>query len=333
MSQRVYLGATDGVYRCDGDGCQRVGLQDKRVSAVHAWRSDGADVILAGTYEDGLFRSADGGETWKQITDGITAPCFRTIQPDPTHAGAIICGTEPARAFRSSDGGETWTELTAIEDVPTVHDWYLPYSPRAGALRNFYSPPGRSSQLFGAVEVGGVLASEDAGQSWQVLNTQPDDDIHYVTGHPEHGDVLFAALGWASLQRGNRGEDAPPLGGVGRSDDGGKTWRKFHTDYTRAVIVPEGYPDLLLAGPAKRVGHEGRIEVSRDGGENWEAASGGLETPMDDMVELFVPGPGGSVWAICSGGGLLSAMPEDWQWKPALPQDRTLEVESVSFVD
>lgn len=332
MNQRVYLGTRDGVYQCDEEGCRRIGLEGQRVSAIHAWSAKGISIILAGTYEDGLFRSPDGGHSWEQVTDGIEMACFRTIQPDPANPDGIICGTEPARAFRSLDGGQSWQELSAIANLPTSDQWYLPYSPRAGALRNFYSPTGRSERLLGAVEVGGILSSDDGGQSWTVLDTQPDDDIHYVSGHPEKPDVLFAALGWASLNRGRPREEQPPLGGVGRSDDGGQSWRKFHSDYTRAVLVPPDRTDLLLAGPAKRVGALGRIEVSSDGGESWQSASNGLETPMEDMVELFVPAPDGQVWAICSAGGLLAAEVGEWHWQAPLPLDRSIAVESVSFV-
>ena len=42
---------------------------------------------------------------------------------------------------------------------------------------------------------------------------------------------------------------------------------------------------------------------------------------MPDMVELFVAAPDGTVWAICSGGRLLRAAPDDWSWSSALPPD------------
>ena len=65
----------------------------------------------------------------------------------------------------------------------------------------------------------------------------------------------------------------------------------------------------MVAGPALRVGRGGRIVVSSDGGDTWEPAGRGIDVPMPDMVELFVPAPDGTVWAICSGGGLLRAAP------------------------
>lgn len=328
----VFIGSTNGVYRLNGSETQHLGVDGERIWAIHAWREGGETTVLAGSYGSGIFRSADAGTTWTQANDGLTASALRTIQPDPANDGAILCGAEPARGFRSTDGGSSWREMDGIAALPGVNDWYLPYSPRAGAIRNFYSPPGNPTRLLGSIEVGGLLNSNDAGDTWDLIDMQPDDDIHYITGHPEQPDLLYAALGWASLEKGRRREDPPPLGGVGRSRDGGKTWQKLYSDYTRAVIVPPTHTDLLLACPATRVGHEGRIEVSPDAGDNWQAAGGGLETPMEDMVEIFVPAPDGSIWAVCSGGRLLKATPGEWQWSSILPESAGIEAQSVCFV-
>jgi photosystem II stability/assembly factor-like uncharacterized protein len=334
MAFHTYIGSRSGVYRLDRGELEPLGLDGKRVWAIHAFNSgNGHDTILAGSYGDGMFRSVDSGASWQPANDGLTASAFRTIQPDPTHAGAIICGAEPARAFRSMDGGQTWAGLDGIKEIESCPEWYLPYSPRAGAIRNFYSPPGQPERLLGSIEVGGMLDSRDGGATWTLLDVPPDDDIHHVTGHPSDGNLLFAALGWASLDHDRRREDEPQLGGVGRSDDGGETWRKFHADYTRAVIVPPADERLLLAAPAKRVGAVGRIEVSSDGGESWQPAADGLESPMEDMVELFVPAPDGEIWAICSGGRLLASEAGPWRWRSVLPEGDGIAAEAISFVE
>ena len=52
---------------------------------------------------------------------------------------------------------------------------------------------------------------------------------------------------------------------------------------------------------------------------------------MPDMVELFVAAPDGTIWAICSGGGLLQAAPDDWSWSSALPSGTDVRVKSLAF--
>ena len=118
MTFHTYIGAGSGVYRLDQDGLAPLGLEGQRVWAIHAFSNgNGHDTVLAGTYGDGIFRSTDSGQSWQPANDGLTATALRTIQPDPTQAGALICGAEPARAFRRTDGGQSWDELSAITEI------------------------------------------------------------------------------------------------------------------------------------------------------------------------------------------------------------------------
>ena len=307
----AFLGTSSGVLRLHDQALEPLGLDGRSVTALHA----SGDVLLAGTYGDGLFRSVDDGRSWEHI-DG--ASTFRFVTTE-------LAGTEPARVYRTSDGGRSWQELDGITQIPGHEQWYLPYSPRAGAARNALVSGDR---LLVAVEVAGLLRSDDGGRTWVCEPIVGDEDVHHLAGHPEDRDLVFASLGSASLtQRGGQ------HGGIARSRDGGRTWEKVETDYTRAAIVPPARPDLVLAGPALRVGREGRIVVSADGGDRWEPAGHGIDVPMPDMVELFVAAPDDTVWAICSGGRLLRAAPGDWAWSSALPRDAAVTVKSVAFAD
>jgi photosystem II stability/assembly factor-like uncharacterized protein len=279
-----------------------------------------------------LYRSSDGGKTWEPANEGLSASAFRCIAPDPLHPGALLAGTEPGRIFRSRDGGRTWRELAGITRIPGHEAWFLPYSPRAGAVRNVYAPPDDSGRLFASVEVGGLLRSDDGEETWTCTPVIEDEDIHHITGHPDDPNLLYASLGYASLTYRRRDDEQRRFGGIARSTDGGKTWRKLETDYTRATLIPPSRPDLIVAGPAPDVGRNGRIVASSDGGDTWEPAHSGLSVPMPDMVELFVAAPDDTVWAITSGGRLFRATPGEWAWASPIPAGAELPVQSVSFV-
>jgi photosystem II stability/assembly factor-like uncharacterized protein len=308
----AFLGTTSGVLRLKEGALEPSGLEGHSVTALHA----SAEALLAGTYGDGLFRSADDGHSWERIDAGLTASTFRFLT-------AELAGTEPARVYRSPDGGRSWEELEGITRIPGHEQWFLPYSPRAGAARNAYVSGDR---LLVAAEVAGLLRSDDGGAAWVCEPVAGDEDVHHVTGHPDDPELVYASLGSASLKR--RGGQH---GGIARSRDGGRTWEKIETDYPRAAIVPPARPDLVLAGPALRVGRGGRIVVSSDDGDTWGPAGRGIDVPMADMVELFVPAPDGTVLAISSGGRLLRAAPGDWSWSSALPPDAAVTVKSVAF--
>ncbi len=328
----TYIGTTDGVYRLRDGAVEPLGLVSERIWAIYAWRDGDALTILAGSYGNGMHRSEDGGRTWSPANAGLTAAAFRCIGPDPLNPDAILAGAEPGRLFRSEDGGRTWHELTGIREIVGHEQWFLPYSPRAGAVRNVYAPPGSMGCLFASVEVGGLLRSDDGGATWTCAPVIEDDDIHFITGHPHESDLLYAALGYAAFPHRRHDDGLRRFGGIARSQDGGTTWQKLETDYTRAVLIPPSRPDLVLAGPSPQVGRGGRIVVSSDGGDSWELAGAGLDTPMPDMVELFVAAPDGTVWAVCSGGRLLYATPGEWFWRAAVSADAALVVQSVAFV-
>src|SRR5262249_14217761 len=159
----------------------------------------------------------------------MTAPAATTIVPDPLQKGAILCGTEPARLFRSVDEGSTWTELDGVRALPVHEEGYLPYSQRAGAVRNVYAPPSSRDALLASVQVGGRLRSTDGGATFSIAPIGPNDDIHQITGDPSDAALLWTSLGYAALRSRQRGSDAPRLGGVARSRDGGATWTVLHT--------------------------------------------------------------------------------------------------------
>jgi photosystem II stability/assembly factor-like uncharacterized protein len=328
----AYVGTSAGVHRLRDGALEPLGLEGLRLSAVHAWRAGDTATVLAGSYGDGLFRSEDGGRTWSRIESGLSASAFRFLGPDPGRPGALLAGTEPARIFRSEDGGLSWRELDGITRLAGHERWFLPYSPRAGAVRNVHADSRLAHRLLAAAEVAGLLRSEDGGDTWVCEPVDGDEDLHHITAHPDDPDLLYASMGTAWLTP--RAPDSAPRrhGGIARSRDGARTWERVETDYTRATIVAPGRPDLLLAGPARQVGRGGRIVVSADGGDTWQPAGAGIDVPMPDMVELFVAVPDDSVWAICSKGRLLRAVPGEWSWSSALPADAGLEVESVAFV-
>jgi photosystem II stability/assembly factor-like uncharacterized protein len=314
----TYLGTTHGVHRLRDGGAEPLGLTSDRIAALLVL-ADGT--LLAGSYGGGIMRSTDGGRNWDPA--GPTAPTVRFLDHDVSDPGiTLLAGTEPARLYRSADGGASWYELEAVTRIEGHERWFLPYSPRAGAARNAY---GRRGRLLVSVEVGGLLRSDDDGESFTCAPVLGDEDVHEVSGHPVEPDLVYVALGSASVE-----PDGAQHGGIARSRDGGATWERIETRYTRSVIVPPARPQLLLAGPAGRVGREGEIVVSADGGDSWEPAGGGVESPMEDMVERFVAAPDASVWAICSRGRLLRAEPGAWEWAP-VPGSEGHEVESVAF--
>jgi hypothetical protein len=286
---------------------RRRGLTDQYVTSVIAREG----VILAGT-RHGVFRSDDVGQTWRSASAGLAQQHVRWLAFHPEISDWEFAGTEPAGIFISHDGAQTWHDCEEVAQLRDRHQWMLPYSPEAGCVRGFAF---HGDRAYAAVEVGGVLRSDDGGETWRLADGSdgnPDlarppepfvyPDVHSIHVHPSSPDRVFAPTG----------------GGFYRSGDGGHTWTLLYDCYCRAVWIDPLNPDHLILGPADNVEHHGRIEETNDSGKTWHSASHGLRVPWQHhMVERFVHSAD-ELWAVLSNGELLVAPLETLQWRPAL---------------
>ena len=318
----LLLATNHGLVVCTaaGDGWREVrrGLTDQKVTSVIAREG----VILAGSRQ-GVSRSDDEGRTWRPVNEGLSIRYVRWLAYHPEISDFEVAGTEPAGIFISRDGGGTWRGAREVEALRDEHRWFLPYSPEAGCVRGFAF---HGQRLYAAVEVGGVLRSDDAGATWRLaegsdgnpdLSGPPEPfiypDLHSIHVHPSSPDLVLAPTG----------------GGFYRSRDGGATWELLYDCYVRAAWVDPADPQHILLGPADNVDSHGRIEVTRDGGATWTLASGGLPVPWPQtMVERFVPYED-QVLAVLNEGQLLSATIGAWQWRSLLPEIPAINAAAV----
>jgi photosystem II stability/assembly factor-like uncharacterized protein len=291
-------------------------LKDYHVTSAAAL--DG--VILAGTTA-GVQRSDDSGQHWRAVNRGLTSPHIRWLAWRPDSSGLALAGTEPAGIFISPEGADQWRPRPEVAALRDQHGWMLPYSPEAGCVRGFAF---HGQRLYAAVEVGGVLRSDDGGESWALAagsDGNPDlggppepfvyPDIHDIAVHPSDPDLVFAATG----------------GGLYRSDDGGATWSLLYDCYCRGLWLDPGDPQHIVFGPARYVGAVGRIEETRDGGQSWHLASDGLKVPWPRTLPERISQIGDELVVVLDDGRLLAAPLATLDWKYELE-----DVEDINAV-
>ncbi|MFN2119428.1 MAG: WD40/YVTN/BNR-like repeat-containing protein [Anaerolineales bacterium] len=306
----LFLATRDGLLVCHSrDGEWQVAerqLEGRHLTGIVA----GPGFILAGAV-DGILRS-DDGRSWTEITQGLSGKHIRWLDAHPQAPDRVFAGTEPASVFVSDDGGLSWRICDEVPELRDRFGWSLPYSPEAGCVRGFAL---HGNRAYAAVEVGGVLRSDDAGQTWTLAAgsdgkpsfSRPSaplihPDVHSIVVHPSSPDVVFAPTG----------------GGFYRSMDGGATWELLYDCYCRACWTDPEDPQRIILGPADGVDRNGRIELTNDGGRHWSSASAGLDVPWPGtMVERLVSA-GGELLAILSNGRLYSSSATLLQWRPIL---------------
>jgi hypothetical protein len=231
MNDLVFLATSQGLVIVDQDaGGWRVSgrrLTDRQLTGELAREG----VLLVGS-RSGVFRSDDLGETWRDANQGLNLPHVRWMAFHPQVSDLEFVGTEPAGIFYSQDGGEGWHTCPEVIELREAYGWWLPYSPEAGCVRGFAF---HGQRAYAAVEVGGLLRSDDRGQTWRLAGGssgtpefgersagQLPADVHSVEVHPSSEDLVFAATN----------------AGVFCSADGGAQWDRIDNyGYTRAICL------------------------------------------------------------------------------------------------
>jgi photosystem II stability/assembly factor-like uncharacterized protein len=319
----LVIGTGDGLFLADGGGAPRAALELKGRFVRHLSRI--GDCHYAGT-DAGLFRSRDGGGRWEPW--GLQGHVVWDLAADPHDPDALVAGTQPPAVFHSRDGGRTWRDLTAFRAVPGADRWWVPFTPPEPACaRSVALDPDRAGHWWVGVEVGGLLRTQDAGQTWTVeLPGCPPDvpvnpDIHTVVLHPGRR-VLFATTGYGRIDLSEPRDRRSA--GVFASDDGGRSWRYLWAGiqprYVRPMCLDPRPPHALTVGAAPLTssssrdpgGAQAMLYRSDDAGATWRS--------LGD--EAHSPGPGNflslTVDPEIAGGVLVGTDPgEVWRVSPS----------------
>jgi len=200
------------------------------------------------TYGNGVYKSADGGETWRHLGLEDTRHIAR-ILVDPRNPDIVLLaamghsyGPNAERGvFRSTDGGRSWKKVLYKDDLTGAIDLcFAPGDPRIvyAALWHPIRKPGQSGTLWGPGS--GIYKSTDEGVTWTQLTDHglPPGDwgrIGLAVAPGTHGRRVWALI-----------EDKDKDNGLYRSDDGGANWQRANTDDR---IVGFWYMSQIFADP------------------------------------------------------------------------------------
>jgi photosystem II stability/assembly factor-like uncharacterized protein len=258
----------DGVYKSTDAGktWRNVGLRDSSQIGKVYIDPKNADLVYVAAIghpygpnkERGVFRSQDGGATWKQILFVNENTGAADLAADPHDPRTIYASTWQVRRmpwdidevgpgsgiYKTTDGGDTWTQLK--DELPKTD---------MGKIGLTVSPmdPNRVWATIGGDD-GGIYRSDDAGKSWQLLNGSFEmHSRQYYYGHifadPQQVDAVYT---FSSKD-------------FYKSTDGGKTWGKIqtpHGDYHDLWIDPHDSQRMVN-------GNDGGATITFDGGKSW----------------------------------------------------------------
>jgi photosystem II stability/assembly factor-like uncharacterized protein len=300
QSQVYYFGGVGGgVWKTTNGGMSWIPVSDGQpfgtssIGSIAVSESD-PNIVYAGTgeydirgnvsYGDGVYKSTDGGKTWKRVglenTRQIARIRIHPKNPDIVYVAALghVWGPNEDRGiYRTRDGGKTWDKIYSR-------------SAKAGAIDLTFDPTNANVLYAGFWEVyrkpwdlesggpgSGLFKSSDGGDSWTDLTRNPGLPKGVignvcVTVSAANPDRVYALI---------EAED----GGVFRSDDAGKTWTKVNGE--RKLRQRAWYYNRIFADPKdpdKVYATNVEFLRSDDGGKTWND----IRTPHGDNHDLWI---------------------------------------------
>jgi hypothetical protein len=261
-----------------------------KMTALQVDPEDARHIYIA-TEHSGLFVSGNGGVDWKRMKPNVPRLTTTSLLALP---GMILAGTVPA-ALYSASNGSGWQELEGVRLGATGGSF--PPSPELGARTRFLAADNETPRrLYAAIEVGGMLVSDDAGRQWIPATKGLDDpDVHQILPSAKTKGLVVAACGegaYRSTDRGEHWENITPPGnrtfGSAVAEDGSGTIY---------LAMALGRPNTWL----RKERADAALFVSKNGA-HWDMAIEGLRGGIMAMC----PGIGSQgVFASTSEGEVL----------------------------
>jgi photosystem II stability/assembly factor-like uncharacterized protein len=197
-----------------------------------------SNIVYVGSASGGVWKTINGGTTWKPIFDDQPVASIGDIALEPGNPDVIYVGTGESNVrnsvsfgngvYKSTDGGITWSHL-GLED--TRHISRIIVHPRNPNIVYV----GALGHAFGPNRERGVFMTTNGGKSWEkVLYTDEHHGVSDMDINLQNPNILYAAL-WHFERKPWTFSSGSEKGGVYRSIDGGSTWMK----------LSEGLPKLM----------------------------------------------------------------------------------------
>jgi photosystem II stability/assembly factor-like uncharacterized protein len=260
----------DGVYKSNDAGktWKKIGLDKTQFISKIVIHPNNPDIVYVAaqgafqspTDERGVYKSTDGGKTWRKVLFVNKLTGSADLSMDMTNPQVLytsmwhhqrtpwkmISGGTGSGLYKSTDAGETWHKMT--KGLPKEMGKMAISVSRANPDKVFAVIESDSNK-----DKGGLFVSNDAGKSWHRVSgdnrlTQRAWYYIKVTADPNDENVVYV-MSAAAL----------------KSIDGGKTWKRIsgtHGDFHELWINPKNSKNMVIA-------NDGGAAISFNKGKTW----------------------------------------------------------------
>jgi photosystem II stability/assembly factor-like uncharacterized protein len=337
MLPRLHLGAL--CFLLIGLALSGCGRSDAIV--VIALHPNNPNILYVAT-NDYIYKSRDAGQTWENLSHGMSHSRVISMAIDPAYPATVYAGTKGDAVFKSYDGGQRWVSLRAGLDDVTI----------SSVVNQFVFDPADNNRLFVATTMG-VFESKNGGEQWQKRMDGMKEVLMVVTLAMDsvRPDILYAGTSggvYKSVNQGGRWEKvnnglvspdelkssralgvtvmavdafspntvyAATLSGIYKSVNGGQSWERIAQSLPDQMISAMVL-DRATAGVMYVASREG-VYKSVDDGATWKAINTGLAT-LNIRSLVQSPTDPRVLYVGTNGSGLYRSRDGGENWEPML---------------
>ena len=270
--------------------------QFKRIWHVEPSPTD-PDTVYAGAEDAALFKSTDGGQTWKELSGlrkhetgpkwapGAGGLCLHTILFDPMDANKMYVAISSAGVFKSEDGGESWR--------PANKGLYSQYIPNPTAeighcVHRIAMHPSKPNTLF-MQKHWDVMRSDDGAESWKEISGNLPSDFGFVVDiNPQQPETVYV------IPIKSDSEHFPPDGKlrVYRSRNGDSEWEALTNGLPQEDCYVNILRDAMSVDTMNPAGvyfgtTGGQVYASADAGDSWKPIVRDLPSVLSVEVQTL----------------------------------------------
>ena len=251
-----------------------------RSAAVDAVDQKGQVTVFIGAASGGVWKSVNGGTTFKPVFDRETVQSIGAIQIDPSNPKIVWVGTGEAwtrnsvsvgdGVYKSTDGGENWTNM-GLKD--SEHIAKILVNPKDGNSVLVCA----TGHLWNDNDERGVYKTSDGGKTWKkvLAGANGSTGCGMLAMSPQDPQTIFASL-WDFRRQGWTFRSGGPGSGLYKSSDGGEHWTELNDSNAKglpekpwgrlALAVAPSKPQVVYANIESK---SSALYRSDDGGKTW----------------------------------------------------------------
>ena len=235
------------------------------------------DIYYVGSAAGGVFRTTNGGVTWKALFQHQPVASIGALAIDPENASVIWAGTGEANIrndvsfgdgiYKSTDGGDHWTRMGLDGTFQISRIIVDPHNPNDVLVAALGDPYADSPER-------GVFRTTDGGKTWtKVLYVDPETGVADMAMDPKDPQVVYAAA-YRFRRTPWTFSDGGPEDAIYKSVDQGQTWMRLQGDGLPkgpvgriGLAIAPSDPNIVYAVMGTK--NEGVLWRTDDAGRHW----------------------------------------------------------------